>query len=105
MADQLHVVLGARVDGARVLVRKQRVANDVRDDQEDDLVRLLNLVAAGEEVLQDGQLTQAGRSSDGVVVLVGQNAGQQAGLAVLELDGLLRRFLRDDRLYHPAFQS
>ena len=89
---------GAGVDGAGVHAGKDGLANDVRDEKEDDLVFLSGLVARGEEVFEKRQLAEAGGAVDVEGVLTGDEAGEEAGFAVFELNGLLGGVLPNDRL-------
>ena len=78
------------VSMARVLTRvRTRLADDVRDQQEDDLILLGLFVLRAEEVFEEGDLAEAGGAGDSLVVLLGEDAGEDAGLAFLELDDLL----------------
>ncbi len=52
----------------------------------------------GEEVLEERNLAEAGGSADVAVVLLGDDAGEDAGLAFLELNDLLDDVLADDGL-------
>ncbi len=59
----------------------------MRDQQEDDLVLLLLLVCEEKKYLSNGNLAEAGRAVDGRWCPAAEDAGEDGGLAVLELDG------------------
>ncbi len=99
---QLDRLAGAGVDGAGVVAGKDGLADDVGNDQEDDLGLVGDLVAGGEEVLEERQFAEAGGSGDGEAVLLGDDAGEEAGFAVLEGDDLLGGALADDGLLNAA---
>ena len=62
VVDQLDRLACSGVDGPGVLLGKNRLANNMGDEQENDLILLLHLVRAAEEVFQQRNLTQAGCS-------------------------------------------
>ena len=87
--------LRAGVDGAGVEGGEHGLADDVRDEDEDDLVLLVLVVDGPEEVLEQRNLREAGGAAVGDVVLFGEDAGEQAGFAVAQLDdGLNPRAVR-----------
>jgi hypothetical protein len=98
VAAQFDRRSGAGVDGAGVHAGQDRLADDVGDKEEDDLIFLDGLVAPGEEVFEKGQFADTGGAVDVKGVLLGDETGEQAGLAVFELNDLLGDVLGDDRL-------
>ena len=60
VASQLNGLAGAGVDGTDVGAGEDGLTHDVRNDDEDDLGLVLDLVAGGEKVLEEGQLAYAG---------------------------------------------
>ena len=52
----------------------------------------------GEEVFEERNFAEAGGAVDVEAVLLGDDAGEEAGLAVLELDDLIGGALTDDGL-------
>ena len=99
---ELDGLAGAGVDGAGVEAGQDGLADDVRDEQEDDLGLLDLFVLRGEEVLEEGNLAEAGGSADAADVLLLQDAGEDGRLAFLELDDLLGGVLGDDGLGHAG---
>ncbi len=95
---KLEGLPGAGVDGAGVHAGENGFADDVRDQEKDDLVFLIVGGVGGEEIFEEGELAEAGRAADVEGVLLGDDAGEEAGFAVLELDGLLGGALSDDGL-------
>ncbi len=95
---QLDGLAGAGIDGTGVELGEDRLADDVGNEQEDDLIVLDVLVGRAEDVFEQRDLGEAGGTGESSAVGLGEDAGKDAGLAFLELDDLLDGALGDDGL-------
>ncbi len=94
----LDRLAGAGVDGTGIQAGEDRLAHDVWDEEEDNLMLLGLLGLSGEEVFEEGEFTKTRGSVRGVVVLRSDEAGENAGFTLFKLDDLLADVLADDGL-------
>ena len=86
---EVDILACAGVDGAEIGPIQFLGANNVRHDDEDNLVVLDGMVFGAEDVFEDGNGAEAGNSGRVLLLLVVLDAAEDAGFSFAETDDLV----------------